>query len=219
MGKKLIFCLLLSLFTNSLLGQHSHLLKPPKHPPTEVEVKLDEINKQCIHRNKYTIEQRLKFYPFNKAKQVKLVSFKNYSDPPIAHSIGDTSNQIQEIKSPFENKRVDYSTFTELKILNKTQVNKLTDVLFNWGYRRTPDMISSLGANCFYPRNAILFVDARGRTFAYIEICFECEQYELSSYKIKMGQLCDNKIKILKDYFTSVGIEYGVTKENRRTYN
>jgi hypothetical protein len=149
-----------------------------------------------------------------------LVSFKNYTIPPTAQIVGDTSKQIQaqKVKSPFESKNVNYSTFTELKTLNKTQVNKLTDVLFNFGYRRTPDMISSLGSNCFNPRNAILFIDARGHTFAYIIICFECEQYELSSYKIKMGQLCDNKIRILKDYFASIGIKYGVTKQNRRTY-
>lgn len=208
-----------SLIANMLLGQ-IHL--PLGRQTTKAEDNQAIINNQCIHRNKFTISQRLTFYPFNKAVQVKLVSFKSYTVPNhIVYLEGDQKKTTSlpdsdtEVKFPFEKHKVNYLAFTELKILDKKQINKLTDIIYNVG-DRAPNWIYDMGASCFDPRNAILFIDGKGKTFAYIIICFECERYELSSNKIRMGEICDGKFKILRNYFATVGIEYGVTKQNRR---
>ena len=72
-----IFFILLITIPTVVIGQLRPLSSPPKKPPTEKQMHEDETNHNCLHRNKYTPAQRLQFYPFNKAVQVKLVAFDN----------------------------------------------------------------------------------------------------------------------------------------------
>jgi len=65
---------------------------------------------------------------------------------------------------------------------------------------------------CYNPRNAILFKDKNGKVFEFIEICFECKRVRESSEKISLGQMCDQKLDMIKDIFKKAGIEYGITK-------
>jgi hypothetical protein len=65
---------------------------------------------------------------------------------------------------------------------------------------------------CYNPRNAILFLDRNGKVFESIEICFECQKTKESSEKILFGQMRDEKMNMLKQFFKSAGIVYGITK-------
>jgi len=183
------------------------------HKPTKLDVKLAEYNAQCVHRNKYTAAHRLKFYPFNKAAQVKLVAFNGVSDPNAVIIMND-GNQKAEPKinswtSPFNENKIDTTQFIEVKLLNKTQINKLTDILYNIG-ERAPNIWADPGASCYNPRNAIIFINSKGKIFAYIEVCFECQRIRTVPENMKIGQFCDDKLALLKRYLAGQGIIYGV---------
>lgn len=192
--KKFTLLFLFIVLIKAVSGQQYLSLK---HPPTREQAKQEGINHQCVHRNKYSAIQRLNFYPFNKAAQIKLVSFNDSS--------------AFENRIPLINDTVNYSQLIEIKTLTKTQRDKLTDIIYNIG-DRAPNWFADAGASCYNPHNAILFVDKFGRTFAYIEICFECSRYQLSSRKIRIGQFCEEKYSLVKNYFGTNGIKVGITQ-------
>ena len=168
-------------------------------PLTERENEKDKRNQNCVYTKKYSNIQRLQFYPFNKATEIKLVSF----DKPDSVIMGG--------ELPMKNGVVDYSRLKEIKTIDKSQIDTLTDILFNRGYGGT--FYSFSESTCYNPRNAILFVDSKGKTIGFIEICFECAGYRLSSKKIKAGNFCNQKYDYLKDFFATNGITFGVEKE------
>ena len=90
---------------------------------------------------------------------------------------------------PGLNDTVCYSRLTEVKNLSFAQVNKLTDILYNYGFSRSV-YIGGISL-CCNPRNAILFLDTAGDVFEYIEICFECSKTKESSDTISLGEMCD----------------------------
>ena len=102
-----------------------------------------------------------------------------------------------------------YAVFghTAIRIIDSTNH---TDIFYNYGFRGTTYTISE--ASCYNPRNAILFLDSRGKAIEFIEICFECSRILESSEKVNVGDLCDQKMDMLKELFKNVGIEYGITK-------
>jgi len=214
--KKLDIVFVFILITFAAFAQRP---KPPRTPPTSAEAKLADYNYQCVHRDTYTVAQRLKFYPFNKAAKVILVSFYGLISPNDAQdtAIGSYLHQmgfdtVGKIKFPFIEGRVDTSVLLERKTLTKAQVNKLTDVLYNIDVRAHYGLeVADPGGKCYNPRNAILFVDWRGKIFAEIVICFECQKIEVYPKKIKTGKWCDGKFTAIKNYFKSVGIRWGVT--------
>lgn len=209
--KKTALFLLLLLVLSSAFGQRK---LPRWNEPTKAETKLAEYNAQCVHRNKYSAAQRLKFYPFNKAVRVKLVAFYGLSDPNIQTFIDDSKGQKarQRIKYwlyPFKGSQTDTTQFIEGRLLNKTEVNELTDILYNIG-ERAPNSFPYPNYKCYEPRNAILFINSKRRVFAYIEVCFECMQIRTVPENMNMGRYCENKLAILKNYFAVQGIMYGI---------
>ncbi|GAC1303130.1 MAG: hypothetical protein NVSMB24_08660 [Mucilaginibacter sp.] len=198
-AQKGIFLILL--FTVLSHAGFSQKFMPTYRRPTAKEERIAERNHKCVHRNKYSTEQRLKFYPFNKAVQIKLVSFD------------DSTAFVSRL--PLINDTVDYSKLRETIALTKKQTAQLTDILYNFG-DRAPNTIV-YGAACYNPHNAILFVDKCGHTFAYFEICFECMGYRLSSNRMKMGQFCEEKFALINNYFGQVGIKTGITPNMKMT--
>jgi len=147
-------------------------------------------NDSCIYINKYSATRRRQFYPFNESETIKLVSFRYHR-----HNY------------PFKNDSLITDSLIEQNTLNKTEVNSLTDIFYNNFYKRT----SGIGSEtmCFFPRNAILFMDKNGKMKEYILICFHCNEYELSSEKITMGSKCDQKMELLRQFFISSGLKFG----------
>ena len=62
---------------------------------------------------------------------------------------------------------------------------------------------------CFYPRNAILFIDKTGKLREYLLLCFHCYRYESSSDNIMLWDPCNQKIEMIRRFFVSAGIKYG----------
>lgn len=173
----------------------------PGEPRTKRQWKKEEENHNCIETTKYAAEDRRRFYPFDTSVVVKLVSFDNLKDSAFEHTL------------PMKGKEVDFSRITEEKTLNKDQIDKLTNILYNVTYKGKIFTLS--GAGCYNPRNAILFYDSSSHLLEFIELCFECYERRLSSEKISLGDWCNQKSDLLKSFFLAAGIEIGTIKEVR----
>src|SRR6187549_3086185 len=115
---KFLSTIFFSLILQCSFGQLTSMGAP--HDPTREERITDSINQYCIHRNKLTAIERLNNFPFNKAKEIRLVSFKGLY-------IGYTL--------PVKYKEVDLTKIFESTTLGRVQIDSLTDILYNTGYK------------------------------------------------------------------------------------
>ena len=142
----------------------------------------------------------MNFFPFNTSAVIKIVSFN------------DPESQIEDTL-PMKGNEIDYTKITEEKTLSKEQIDELTSILHNVTYKGEIFRIS--GTGCYNPKNAILFCDKNNHLLEFIEICFHCSGYELSSEKIGLGDLCNEKWEMLRSFFLTTGIKLGATREVR----
>lgn len=218
----LIFCLLC--FTCCAQKKKYDIIKPPVEPPSRADYDVLEKRMACIYRNKYSPAQRLRFFPFNQYKKVMLISFE---PPELMAEIIYSDTTKASINTPIKEEvyhtllqkkqKLDLTRLKEKKILSALEVNKLTDVLYNFGYTSTKSykgllIAESEGYRCYEPRNAIVFLDENGLVAEYIEICFECYNRKESSEKMKTGQFCNEKYDLIKKYFRATGIRHGTAK-------
>lgn len=192
------------LLTQASFGQKKNLTKGPPKPPTKKEAEIEERNHNCVKKINKSFSARIKNYPFNNTAQVQLVSFIGGN-----RNIENKAEYIND-SLPRQNDTISYSKLNEIRTLTITQIDKLTDILYNYEYAgpiRT--MTTSL---CYIPKNAILFLDKNSKVFEFIEICFECDRIKESSEEISLGDLCDQKIDMLKIFFNEAGIKYGITE-------
>jgi len=145
----------------------------------------------CINHNKYSAKQRLKFYPFNRAKKVALISYK---DAAVEAELYATKNKLPDLEQA-----------DKVVVLNSQEVNGLTNTIYNIGYAE-PVFVKTLAIDCSTTKNAIVFLDKSGKPFEYILLYFGCDQYGYSSDKVKDGDYCTEKFDLLKQHFTTKGI-------------
>jgi len=168
------------------------------------QVSAGKTRNDCARTSNKSFSVRLKNYPFNLAAKVLAVSFVGLE--PVRP--GDTGYVNKG--DPRENDSICYSKLKEIKALSLPQVDRITDILYNYGFPGPSHQVTQ--AMCFMPHNAILFIDKDGKTFAYIDICFLCEKAEMSSKRISLGDMCNGKFELIRIFFEQAGIEYGVTK-------
>ena len=189
--------LLFLLIPYFVFSQQKHFHGPP--PPTSEDIRLMEKRNQCFNSHRYNAQQRRAFYPFNSAITIKLISFTVNDMPYRPLAVNDFAIDSTKVK--------------ESKTLSNDGIDSLTDILYNVGFtpikKKLELVIDDPGRACYNPRNAVLFIDATGKVTQYIEFCFECHRYYLSSRKIKYTVNCENKYELLKSYFLSQGIQYG----------
>jgi len=176
--------------------------KPLPGPPrivSQTERAESDCNRNCQYRYKYSVEERLKIYPFSKASKVQLVSF--------------TKTPYSGMNSliPLKNGRVDQAKLKESITLSNLQIDSLTSILYNVSYRGP--FFTEVDVKCYNPRNAILFIDTTGKEFAFIELCFECMKHRLSSKRINPGDFCEQKYDLLENYFKDAGIRFGTIEK------
>jgi hypothetical protein len=145
----------------------------------------------CVYRNKYTESERLKFYPFNVADTIKLISFRYHDN-----------------NYPVNKEYIATDSLVEEKTLSKEEVALLTDILYNNVPKRPDNSHSFL--DCFEPRNAVLFIDKSGKLKEYMLICFHCRRFESSSSE-KFGEwdTCNQKSEMIRKLFVSAGVKFG----------
>lgn len=183
-------------------GQNKKIKKGFLEPTPREELN-NELGNECFNSHKYNRLQRLNIYPFNKAKEIKIISFK--ADDFI----------------PVKNKNIDYSRVIDSQILNPGQTDELTDILYNIGFDpnfKVENRVMDFSP-CYEPRNGILFLNSKGKAFEFIEMCFGCNKTRTSSNKVKEGIFCSQKFSLLKDFFQNTGIKYGLTRDSILNYS
>ena len=192
----LLFTFLL-IASSAFAQPKKRLPPPPPRPPSKREDMLWEKSQKCFYSNKYSITQRSQIYPFNKAVKVMLISF----------------NENHRI--PVNNRVMTDSLILERVIINSKQTDSLTSILYNIGY--TPvskkyryEIVNQSG--CYEPRNGIVFINAAGEAFEYIEICFQCRGTRTSSEAVQQGEFCSTKFDLIRKFFLDAGIKYGAQK-------
>lgn len=158
----------------------------------------------CFKKKKINSENRLKIYPFNVASLIKFVSFKN-----LETQDGETFYYSHSI--PKLNGKIDVEKLLEIKAANVSEIDSLTNILFNYGLKRKSNTIEPVG--CYEPRNAILFYNSSGEVFEYIEICFQCRQMYYGNNKTDIVENCWLKLDLIKEIFLKSGIKFGITEK------
>lgn len=158
----------------------------PPPPPTGRKA----TDQRCYRNGNLSVAERSGMYPFNKAAKVIFIAFDE--------ELGAT---------PLQNGRLNPEQTKAIKVLDQKQVANLTDLIFNYNYSKSNKLKVHTEPGCYIPRHAILFANADGQVFAYIEICFECGKYKPSEEQVHLGTLCENKLDLLKKLFKDAGIE------------
>ncbi len=165
---------------------------PPLGGYSKKIVALEKENHNCARFNPISFADRMKMFPFSDAAKIQFVSFDGFSIPKSGNDI-DTS-QLKEIRT-----------------LTQTNIDSLSDIIYNVGFSGSILLIEEV--QCFVPVNAILFNDLSGKTFAYIEVCFACQNYISLPDYIGLGDICNQKFDLLKRLFSRVGIRHGLDQE------
>ncbi|MCM5530637.1 hypothetical protein [Parasegetibacter sp. NRK P23] len=165
---------------------------------------------QKINFTKYSLAERVGFYPFNIAFKVAIVSFDKQvkkidsSDWRFGKSSYKDYKGDVEYGLQFLNDTICLSKLTQIKILDTNQVDSLTDILYNTCYRWT--ITETTKAMCYLPHNAVLFFDKNEKVIDYIEICFDCYQFKYSNNRIERFDQCDFAVWDLRKYFRKLGL-------------
>jgi len=160
----------------------------------------------CVKKTRFSFASRIKHYPFNLSAQVQLISF----DGLVQLSDSGEFSFFSSDPALLDGTRISPVGLKETSTLTFKQIDGLTDILYNYGFAGKPKV--ALIHDCYDPRNAILFRDSNGKVIAFIEICFLCGSTRESSNKISLGEMCEQKLDMLKALFKQVGIKYGIDK-------
>lgn len=164
-----------------------------------------ENNAKCVRTKNLSEKQRLDQFPFSKSSQIKLISFKDKSEEVSGQSLIEHTRSIKLGKDVFNPE-----LYNETATLKSEQINNLTDIIFNFTYKKMPYAAEDI--KCYIPRNAILFLDADNRIIAYLELCFSCKHFRSSDKKFSIGEYCGTKYDMLKSIFERSGIKYGISE-------
>jgi len=228
-----LITIVLSIFflTNTSIGfcREFHLLSDTTKHKKLSQLSVKELRKAekahkdshdyCAFTQKYSIQKRLKFYPFSKAVKIVAVSYKCEFPPDdlpdtLSKKLNDT---IFDAGLHINNGRLNQTSIKEIRYLNPSQINKLTNIIYNTDFKVQIVFNSIIGSACYDPRNALLFYDKDGKVFDALEICFQCRESHSISDRITVGTLCTQKYELLRRFFLSLGINYGtkVTTDSR----
>ncbi|WP_107830808.1 hypothetical protein ABZR88_07895 [Mucilaginibacter yixingensis] len=225
MNKLLSLLLGLVIFSNTLLAQ-TKTNKVPKKPHTIqwLDARYRSSYDDCTYTKKYSLAQRLNKYPFNKAVKILAVSYPLVVPP---HEIWKTMADGSKILAKDTTNRkegliiahdtLDRSTLIETKEINQSQINGLTELIYNTNWRNPsfPYHVEGHGG-CYDPRNAVVFIDKDGKVIDYIQICFHCmESHSMNDDRLSIGTLCNQKYDLMKKWFINLGITYGTIKTEK----
>jgi hypothetical protein len=231
MKPKLLYPLLLIIFlacysSNSCFAiardtvMHARKTKKQKSPDIsrlqQFEKKWKPSYDNCTFTNQYTIAQRLKKYPFSKAVKILAVSYYGGAEPNPIINLDSPNDTLLKKEDPHTkglviiNDSLDSSTLIEIKTLNRSQIIRLTNILFNTDFRKRSNYHLAENATCFEPRNSILFLDKKGKIIDHLDVCFACKNSSSNKKdKMSIGIECTQKYDLLRKYFIEVGVKYG----------
>jgi len=151
---------------------------------------------KCYENGKLNEKQRLVKYPFNVAKEIRIISFDDHTNP-------------------LRNDSLNTAWINESITLNSEQINELTNILYNFNYSKTSDSHLSYASFCYLPRHAVIFYDSSGKMIEFMEYCFECTGNLSSNPQVEMGVFCQGKYDLLETFFRNNGItQFGGIRED-----
>jgi hypothetical protein len=166
-----------------------------------------EKNAKCTKTKNFTEIERLNNFPFSETAQIKLIAFESKNIEITGEELSKHLNSIKLKMDVFNP-----SNYTEVATLNSNQINQLTDIIYNYSYKKMPYSFGD--TKCYEPRNAIIFLDKNNLIISYIEICFGCDRYRTSSPELNLGKDCTEKFEMVKSIFKECKIEYGITRRD-----
>ncbi len=135
-------------------------------------------------------------FPFNKADEIELVSYKSRED-----TLSD--NDI------INNGKFLISNIQQQTSLTAEQKDSLFSILFNYKIIRKGNTVSV--SDCYSPQHSIIFYQKR-QAVAFLEICFTCFQTRQTA-GIDFGEFCDEKWCLLQKFFSLNKTGYGLDEE------
>jgi len=110
---------------------------------------------------------------------IRLAKQKKFNSFPSKSSYHTATGEYYRDSLARRNGTVFYPKLFEIKTLIPSQVDTLTDLTYNYGFKlkyKSKRKVYFIGrlTQCYNPRNAILFLDKNNNVFEFIEICFEC---------------------------------------------
>ena len=158
-------------------------------------------NDYCVKTKSLKASDLNNVFPFNKSVAIEVVSYKTFLD--------DTTVE----KSPFAvDGKIDRSQLVEQKILTQSQVDELVDILYDYTFDPKIDSLIYAVSACFWPRNAVLFENAKGKIIARLEVCFQCWRSEFYPERFTPVDFCDGKMDMLMGFMQSAGIRFGLER-------
>lgn len=168
-------------------------------------------------QKKYSTNEIMNNYPFNKATKVKIISYNTdfMGDMPIplppmkGMDSVEIKRLIENQKRPIQLKDIigkeNLEGIEKMKTLNYTEFFELSKLLYNTCGKYTTNVRRI--SNCFFPRNAVLFYDENDKVFDFLEVCFQCDGVEFYSEKsIAINNMCDNFYSKIEEYFNNKGL-------------
>ena len=147
-------------------------------------------------------------FPLNKTSKIQIVAFE-YRNSIIIDGVEKKEFVIDSL--PRIGNKLDYKNLKEFYSLELPKIIELSDILYNFNFNPKKER-TILGAGCYMPRNAIVFLDKEDKIIEYIEICFECLNYHVFK-KSNFGDFCIGKIELIKTFFRQNGLKFGVTEK------
>lgn len=166
----------------------------------------------CVYTAKYSADSLRTIFPFNRAHKVQLVSFENNMEEDSSGRINIESFIRMYFSRGKDSVMVRDSSFIqnlewkESVYLSEQAQRELADIIFN--YTRKAARETEITGACYWPRNGIIFYDSLNKAYAGYEICFECSGIVTHPYDMSYGDKCDEKMKMIQDFFVSNGIKY-----------
>jgi hypothetical protein len=201
----LVVCLFLSCQPNYLRAKKTKFLRDP-----------DSLRQAalCTYTGRFTKEERRGFFPFSKARKIEIITYENPSfyaptfvDEYYAKArFPKRHEQKQATNRKSSNQETVTATIIDTTALTDAQIDKLTDVLFNYDYSDNSVHFVEVGASCYQPRHSFIFYNRNNRAFAKTDICFSCQRIEWSNKKIKSLPFCNGKWDLLRSFFRECGV-------------
>lgn len=171
-----------------IFGHCKPIEKNYDSPPSINDIDSDQ---KCYNNGKLTKSQRFQIFPFNQAESILVISYNS--------KLG---------KTPIINDTIIRSKILENIRLSEKQIDKLTNILYNYNYSNKTNLISDVEYGCYFPRQSIVFLNKSNKVISYIEICLECKKTVTMLPPESVGKFCDGKYEMLYNFFKSIGIEH-----------
>jgi hypothetical protein len=194
---KIIIIVLLTISYCQGFAQVKNKKPIPPMPPTENMV--NDCN--CYKVKNANIVKRLQNYPFNQAKTVMLIAFESF--------FRLDSNYRSTSRALIQKDTLVKKNLKQIIKLDSTQINQLTNIIFNYGLGKHCYVNARTVYGCYEPRHGIVFLDSNDSVIDFFEICFECNSY-ITKDKLLENSLskCNNQLSLIKKYFEQIGVTH-----------